>query len=340
MKFGIFDHLDKRGEPLGKMYRDRLTLVEAAEAAGFYSYHIAEHHTTPLGMAPSPNVFLAAVARATSRLRFGPLVYLLPLYHPLRLIEEICMLDQLSDGRLDVGVGRGISPHEVGSYGVDPAESREIFLESLDVVLKGLTRERLDHVGKWHKFSDVPLELDPVQKPHPPLWYGSSNAPGARFAARRGMNFVTLGPSEMAAEFVAHFNDEWANAVAEQAHNESAVTSPLIGAVRLIFLAESDAEAERIAAPAYAHWFNNLAKLWRDHGGTPVTGLIIDDFTDARRMGAAIVGSPETVRAEIAAQTDEIGLNYFVGQIAWGSLTHEQEMRSLELFAPLLTSVN
>ncbi len=107
MKFGIFDHLDRRDQPLGQFYDDRLEMAAAYEAAGFYSYHIAEHHATPLGMAPSPNVFLAAVARCTTTLRFGPLVYLLPMYHPVRLAEEICMLDHLSGGRLDVGVGVG-----------------------------------------------------------------------------------------------------------------------------------------------------------------------------------------------------------------------------------------
>ena len=126
MKFGIFDHIDRRDEPLQKTYQDRLTLIVAAEAAGFYCYHLAEHHATPLGMAPSPSVFLAAVAQCTRRIRLGPMVYVLPLYIPLRLIEEICMLDNLSGGRLDVGIGRGISPFEVGGYGIDPNESREI----------------------------------------------------------------------------------------------------------------------------------------------------------------------------------------------------------------------
>src|SRR5215831_13630542 len=98
MKFGVFDHLDRNELALGDYYESRLKIAEAYDRLGFYAYHIAEHHSTPLGMAPSPSVFLSAVAQRTQQLRFGPLVYALPLYHPLRLIEEICMLDQLSGG--------------------------------------------------------------------------------------------------------------------------------------------------------------------------------------------------------------------------------------------------
>jgi Coenzyme F420-dependent N5,N10-methylene tetrahydromethanopterin reductase and related flavin-dependent oxidoreductases len=105
MQFGIFDHLDRNKSPLKDYYEARLQLIEMYDREGFYAYHVAEHHSTPLGMAPSPSVFLSAVAQRTKRLRFGPLVYALPLYHPIRLIEEICMLDQMSGGRLDIGFG-------------------------------------------------------------------------------------------------------------------------------------------------------------------------------------------------------------------------------------------
>jgi alkanesulfonate monooxygenase SsuD/methylene tetrahydromethanopterin reductase-like flavin-dependent oxidoreductase (luciferase family) len=106
MKVGLFDHVDYGERPLTTLFDERLRFAEAADAAGIYCLHVAEHHQTPLNMVPVPGVYLGAVARATKRMRLGPLVYLLPLYSPLRLIEEICMLDHLSYGRLDVGVGR------------------------------------------------------------------------------------------------------------------------------------------------------------------------------------------------------------------------------------------
>src|SRR5215469_15626261 len=96
--FGVFDWIDRAAEPLRQLYEERLQLLELADSAGFFCYHLAEHHATPLGMAPSPALFLSAAAQRTRRIRLGPLVYLLPLYNPLRLIEEVSMLDQLSGG--------------------------------------------------------------------------------------------------------------------------------------------------------------------------------------------------------------------------------------------------
>ena len=132
MEFGIFDHVDRSDEALADYYELRLKLVESYDRCGFYCYHVAEHHSTPLSVASSPSVYLSAVAQRTRRLRFGPLVYLLPFYHPLRLIEEVCFLDQISRGRMQVGVGRGISPFETRYFGIDPDSSRQRFDEILE----------------------------------------------------------------------------------------------------------------------------------------------------------------------------------------------------------------
>src|SRR5262245_48903335 len=120
LEFGVFDHVDRNpARPLADFYEDRLKLIEAYDRAGFYGYHCAEHHSTPLGMSPSPSVYLAAIAQRTKRLNFGPLVYTLALYHPLRLAEEICMLDQTSRGRfLDRKSTRLNSSHLGISYAV------------------------------------------------------------------------------------------------------------------------------------------------------------------------------------------------------------------------------
>ena len=100
MRIGVFDHMDRGDTPLSQFFEDRMQLIEMYDRAGFYGYHVAEHHSTPLGMAPAPGIWLAAIAARTKRLRFGPLVYLLPLYHPIKLLEEICMLDQMSSSRM------------------------------------------------------------------------------------------------------------------------------------------------------------------------------------------------------------------------------------------------
>ena len=104
MKFGVFDHMDQAGVLLEQQFPERLRLIEAYDRFGFYTYPLAEHHGTPLGLAPSPSVYMGAVAQRTKRLRFGPLVYSLPLYHPIRLIEEICVLDHRSSERRPVRV--------------------------------------------------------------------------------------------------------------------------------------------------------------------------------------------------------------------------------------------
>src|SRR4030081_4038096 len=110
MKVGLFDHVEHGSRPLATLFDERLTFVKAADEAGIYCLHVAEHHATPLNMVPVPGVYLGAVARATRRMRLRPLVYLLPLYSPLRLIEEIAMLDYMNSGMSELAVGRGVSP--------------------------------------------------------------------------------------------------------------------------------------------------------------------------------------------------------------------------------------
>ncbi|MGH7966555.1 MAG: LLM class flavin-dependent oxidoreductase, partial [Candidatus Binatia bacterium] len=161
--FGLFDWIDRGQRPVQQLYEEHLQLLEAADAAGFFCYHVAEHHGTPLGMAASPALFLAAAAQRTSRIRLGPLVYLLPLYDPLRLTEEVCMLDHLSGGRLELGVGRGVSPYELACFGVDAAGTRAIFNEALEVLIAGMTRDRLTFKGEHYQYHDVPMELHPLQ---------------------------------------------------------------------------------------------------------------------------------------------------------------------------------
>mgnify|MGYP002630974423 CR=1 FL=1 len=325
MEFGIFDHLDKgRDAPLADLYEDRLKMVERYEAAGIYCYHLAEHHATSLGMAPSPSVFLAAVAQRTTTMLFGPLVYILPLYEPLRLVEEICMLDNLSRGRFQLGIGRGISILELGHYGIAHPEIREIYDESLDVLLNALSSEVLNHAGDRFSYTNFPMELRPVQRPHPPLWYGAGSLGSADWSARMKANIVINAPASVAAPLIGKFRESWA-----EHHGDEKL--PMMGITRQTYVAETDAEAEKRGRPAFDNWFASFAKLWRAFGANPMR--YPDNFDDARRVGVITVGSPETVRAEIAEQEAESGCNYFVSRMAYGDLTFEESARSLDLFA-------
>jgi alkanesulfonate monooxygenase SsuD/methylene tetrahydromethanopterin reductase-like flavin-dependent oxidoreductase (luciferase family) len=329
--FGIFDHLERRDVPLGQLYEERLQLIEAADRAGMFCYHLAEHHATPLGMSPSPSVFLAAAAMRTRRIHLGPLVYLLPLYHPIRLVEEICMLDQLSGGRLEVGVGRGVSPYELAYFNVNFLESRDIFEESLEAIVQGLRERKMSHRGERYKFAGAPIELAPKQSPNPPFWYGASTPEGLAFAARHRMQIVTGGPNVIVKGTMQAYR-ELLDKFRDSADDLNPQVKELkMGGVRHFFVADTDQQAEEIAIPAYRVYYHNIVKLWRDFGTVPT--LFTDDLMRARSADAAIVGSPKSAREKIAAYFEQSGANYLVLSFAWGSLSYQQSRHSLDLFA-------
>lgn len=325
MKFGVFDHMDRGPLPLGEQYEARLKLIEAYERAGFHAYHLAEHHATPLGMSPSPSVFLAAVAQRTRTLRFGPLVYTLSLYHPLRLVEEICMLDQMSGGRLELGIGRGISPYEIGYFGVEAGQAQPLYAEALEVILQALTQPTLTYAGKFFRFSDVPIELRPLQRPHPPLWYGVAKAESTEWTARHRVNIVCGGPAERLRELTDRYRAHW-----RAAGHEGEL--PLLGMRSFVVIAETDREALAVARRAYRAWYASFIKLWDEHGTRPLHADFGPDFDAVLRSGQAAVGAPETVRRTLAAQASAGGVNYCVSRFAFGDLTLAESLRSLELY--------
>jgi alkanesulfonate monooxygenase SsuD/methylene tetrahydromethanopterin reductase-like flavin-dependent oxidoreductase (luciferase family) len=322
MKFGIFDHLDRNDRPLHAFYQERLQFVETYDRVGFYAYHTAEHHATPLGLAASPSVFLAAVAERTRNLRFGPLVYTLPLHHPLRLAEEICMLDQLSEGRFELGVGRGISPIETAYYGVNPDHRQKMYLEALAILRQALTSRTVTFRGEFYDYADVPVEIEPFQKPHPPFWAGVGTPDGGESAGRNGFNMVanTLTPQ------VRAITDRYRAA-------STATHTPLLGLARFVIMGETDAEALTVARRAYPLWHRHFHHLFRQHGTTPAGGERPPHFDQIKDGGRGIAGSPATVTRMIKAQMEEAGTNYFVAQFAFGDLTRAEVLRTVDLFA-------
>jgi alkanesulfonate monooxygenase SsuD/methylene tetrahydromethanopterin reductase-like flavin-dependent oxidoreductase (luciferase family) len=321
MKFGVFDHLDRKDVPLRDFYDERLELVEAYDRGGFHSYHTAEHHATPLGLAASPSVFLAAVAQRTESLRFGPLVYALPLHHPLRVVEEICMLDQMSRGRFDLGVGRGISPIETAYYGIDPDHRQEMYLEALQILRQALTNKTLTFHGRFYDYVDVPLELEPFQKPHPPFWAGVGTADGAETAARNGFNMVANALTPQ----VRTMTDRYRAAAAPN-------TTALIGLARFVILGDTDEAALAIARRAYPLWHKHFHHLFRVHGTSPAFGDRPPHFDQIKDGGRGIAGSPATVTRMIRSQMKEAGTNYFVAQFAFGDLALNEVLTTVRLF--------
>jgi alkanesulfonate monooxygenase SsuD/methylene tetrahydromethanopterin reductase-like flavin-dependent oxidoreductase (luciferase family) len=316
---------------LHQLYEERLRLLEAADKAGFFCYHLAEHHATPLGMAPSPALFLAAAAQRTRRIRLGPLVYLLPLYNPLRLIEEISMLDQLSGGRLELGVGRGVVPYELRYHGVNPDDTRAIFNEALAVITAGLTNRNLTFEGRYYRYSDVPMELQPLQQPYPPLWYPTHNPESVEYAARHGYNFVGLGPAGAVRQHIDLYRQTWEAHRNDPGRLSGHVAVPKIGILRQIVVAENDNEALEAARTAHKDWYRSITKLWHDHDDHSVDGLFA--WEPATEHETMLFGSPSRIREQIARLVETSGCNYVVCSFAWGTLPHDQALRSLQLFA-------
>jgi alkanesulfonate monooxygenase SsuD/methylene tetrahydromethanopterin reductase-like flavin-dependent oxidoreductase (luciferase family) len=325
--FGVFDHLDRGTIPLPQHYENRLKLAEVYDREGFHAYHVAEHHSTPLGMASAPSIFLAAVAQRTQRLRFGPLVYTLSLTHPLKIIEEICMLDQMSNGRLELGVGRGSSPYEMSYFGVSAQESGSLYVEAYDIIMRGLTSSALSFEGKHFQLDAVPMELTCVQKPHPPIWYGLSAPAAVPWAAEHGVNIVCNGPARPVHDITDRYRDIWA-----QHHGASQRRLPFMGLGRHIVVGETYEEAYAVGEHGFACWYNNLQHLWRAYGNPMKSYPIPEDFSQATSGGMVIVGTPDQVAEQLQAEVDKAGANYVLTRFAFGDLSYEESRRSLDLF--------
>jgi alkanesulfonate monooxygenase SsuD/methylene tetrahydromethanopterin reductase-like flavin-dependent oxidoreductase (luciferase family) len=370
LQFGIFDHIEPvEGMTLEQIYRLRLEQIERLDSAGFYSYHLAEHHTPAVhSLAPSQNVFLAAAAEHTKQLRLGPCIYVLPLHHPIRLIEEISMLDNLSGGRMDIGVGRG-GVLEAYFWGQDSDVETNYarYLETLHIIQEGLSHDELTYHGEFYDFEDLPMRLRPKQQPYPPFWYMRN----VETAAIDGMNTIIVGNLDSFEANVRRYRDLW-----EQHQGPGALTlqrtEPKIGLVNHIVMAETDEEALKIGEPAWENYKWNLGtprRLEAERRG--LTQFLIPNEQmrpagapdrEARRdlywamersekeqrrrqapgglgdgragQGAGfgvVAGSPSSIREYMDAYL-ETGANYFVCSFQWGSLTHEQAMQSIELF--------
>lgn len=334
VQFGIFDWIDRNQLQLPDLYEQRLQCLEYADEAGFYCYHLAEHQATPLAMAPSPSVFLAAAIQRTHRIRLGPLVYLLPLYHPLRLVQEICMLDNMSRGRLEVGIGRGVSPYELAFYNVTPQEARAMFREALDILIVGLTTGEVFYAGEYFSFKNVRLHIEPYQRPYPPLWYPTDNTNSITWLAQEGLNTIThYPPMTTMRELFDLYKRVWHEHNTNPGRLNAHVPEPKYGIVRHVYVAETDAQALQEARAAFADFIANFNYLRVVHGDTGGRAAYLADFEARLAEGLHVVGSPDTVKRQVQEHLQSTGSNYFVGSFCFGTLTSEQTLRSLRLFA-------
>ena len=332
MKFGLFDHVDRGMESLQEFYEDRLKIAEKYDQAGFYAYHTAEHHATSLGMASSPNVYMSAVAQRTKRLKFGPLVYCLPQYHPIRLFEEICMLDQMSGGRLQVGVGKGISPIESDYYGVDVANVDAIYQEYYEIIIQAMTSEMLTFEGTYFNVKNMPLEFKPIQLPHPPIWTGHGNPETTRWPAKNRINIISNHNAEKMRKITDSYRKEWEDL------GYDLERLPLLGMTRLVVISETDEKALVTGRRMYDVWYKSFMKLWKMHNKTPIRAACVETFDEMISDGKAIAGTSETVKKIIDEHIEQSGVNYFVCRFAFGDVSYDEAAYSIDAFSEMYLS--
>ncbi len=328
MDFSVFDHVDHDGQPLAAMFETRLAVVEAYDRLGFRSYHPAEHHFTPLGMGAAPSVWLSAVAQRTKRLRFGPLIYAVPFSHPIRLAEEIAMLDHMSGGRLEIGFGRGASNIELSYVGYEPSQADSTFREGLEVILQAMSSDRIDYRGEHFQFANVPNHLRTLQQPHPPLWYGLHSLPSAERVAKLGWNVVCNEKPSASGALLERYREVW-----RETRGAGAVF-PRMGLARHIVVAETDEKALDIARRAYKVWLKSFLWLFELHGAAPThwdRSRTFDILRDMEERGVA--GSPKTVIEWLSGHIEATGVNTVVGQHQFGDMTLDETVSSLEFYA-------
>jgi alkanesulfonate monooxygenase SsuD/methylene tetrahydromethanopterin reductase-like flavin-dependent oxidoreductase (luciferase family) len=325
MRFAVFDHNDSTGRPPGTQLAERLALIEAYEGLGYYAYQMAEHHGTPLGIA-TPHLLLAAASQRTSSIRLGTLISILPLIHPLRMIEEAATLDQLSGGRLVLGVGRGVSPIETGFHGVPGDEAQARFDEAFEILRMGLTSDVVDFHGKFYEVDSAPIVTHPIQQPMP-LWYATMTPDRARWCARNAMPMLALIPSPRVRVLTDAYKAEWAALGRDEAD------VPPLGISRQIVIADTNEKAMEIANRAFAPFRHSISYLWHAFGVPMPPVLAADTFAGIAATGHCYAGDPAGARAWVAEHAETAGINYMSLEFCFGDMTVAETLRSVGLFA-------
>jgi alkanesulfonate monooxygenase SsuD/methylene tetrahydromethanopterin reductase-like flavin-dependent oxidoreductase (luciferase family) len=229
---------------------------------------------------------------------------------------------------LQLGVGRGGALLEHQRYGIDPATAQAMYHEAFAVLMQACEAEVLNFDGRFYQFKDYLAVAKPVQRPHPPLWYGAANADAVPWAVTRGINVISLGPASRARDIVSRYRDDWANA------GNSSDELPMIGISRHIVVAETDEEARRIAAEAYLPWREALELLWqRSRVAFPLAAAYPKRFDELAAIGHGIAGSPATVLKYLKELARETGVNYLACHMIFGTMRFEAAATSLRLLA-------
>jgi alkanesulfonate monooxygenase SsuD/methylene tetrahydromethanopterin reductase-like flavin-dependent oxidoreductase (luciferase family) len=336
MRFGTFSYNQARPwVPERQAFEELLEQIQLTERLGFDEAWFAEHHHSDYGMLASPNLIIANLAPRTQRLRFGNLVNVLPLYDPMRLAEECGMLDILTGGRLNVGLGRGV-PRDDLKHGLDRDTAQARFEEGIEILLRAWTGETFNYTGKAWNYVDITCRPQPLQRPHPPIYYGATSPESPAMVARRGWN-LALSRQPLA---------NCARAIHAYRGERAALGKPDGGdaiMVRDIYVADTDEKAWT-EAPQQITRFWQLAtdNVWR---GDSISTDDLPKFTQrfpyfpggltVKRLdewGTSLIGSPETVIKKARSMIETARPDSLVGMFSFGGLSHDQVTRSIELF--------
>ena len=318
--------------PAPLLYEKFLEQVEAADALGFDTAWLTEHHFRPFGgMLPNAAVLLAALAQRTRRIRLGPAVIVFPLQHPLRIAEDVAMLDLLSQGRIDLGAGRGMATAEYEVFGADAATADARMHEQLELVQAAWTQRPFTWQGQFYQFP-TPLDVwpPPVQQPHPPIWVTANvNAEHFRWIGQHGYNLMTLPWILLDLEQSRALIDVYRAALVEAGYDPS--TRDIL-AMFPVYCGESPAAARREAEP---YWLN-----WRQVAIDEVAGvpgreerwrrLTYDVMVDETR---AIFGDPAMCQRALLRLRDALGLTHVAGVFHFGGMPQEQVLASMRRYA-------
>ena len=331
MQFGLFDWIEASRRPPAEVYGHKLELASAADQAGLHAFFMAEHQGTPLSIDGSPSVLLSALFQRTRRLRAGALTFCLPWYNPYRFYHEVCMLDHLSGGRLELGVGRGVSPIESKIFGLQSIdESREKYRETLEVFFKACQSDTLDFQGKYYQYRDAELHVKPAQHPYPPLWFPSSNRESIDFTARHGYHTAFLGKLSDCKPLFERYGELWARHRNDPGRHNAHAAEPFLAKTQHLVIAQDGAEAVRIGEQAHGTWNAHMHHLTRKLGRPPVHNTQAYSPESAHPL---IAGTPRSVTDKLAELIEATGINYLLCIFSFGDIAPQHAMRSLELFS-------
>lgn len=335
MRFSLaFGFVTPSQQPLswGQAASDWLTAARESEELGYDGLHVVEHHFQPDGYLPSPLIALAAAAGVTTSVRLATNILLVPLYNPVKLAEDIAVLDNLCDGRLTLGVSPGYVSEEFHGLMVPYEERFRRLEEALDLMQAAWTGDTFSFDGEFFKVPETRLSPKPVQKPHPPIWYGVSGPRLLRRAAARRA-VLTASPRHTLVELKEHFR------IYEQAATEHGFSTTERPVMREVFVAETRERAEELAAPAVTHLFRELygrkseegERVLRSDSGEEVSDMSTVDF--ATFKGRYIIGTPEDACERIARLRDELGMTEISCWMHLPGLSAKAAMDSARLFA-------